>query len=77
MKEDFVKNIGKFSVELLDEIKELHLHDFGIYIELHPDEEEKGILEQNIQTSLSAGKIDIDDAIDVRSINNVDSFTST
>ncbi len=71
MKEDFVKNIGKFSVELLDEIKELHLHDFGIYIELHPDEEEKGILEQNIQTSLSAGKIDIDDAIDVRSINNV------
>lgn len=71
MKEDFVKNIGKFSVELLDEIKELHLHDFGIYIELHPDEEEKGMLEQNIQTSLSAGKIDIDDAIDVRSINNV------
>ena len=57
--------------KLLDEIKELHLHDFGIYIELHPDEEEKGILEQNIQTSLSAGKIDIDDAIDVRSINNV------
>lgn len=71
MKEDFVKNIGKYSVDILEEIKELHLHDFGIFIELHPDEEEKQMLEQNIQTSLSAGKIDIDDAIDIRSIKNV------
>lgn len=71
MKEDFVKNIGRHSVDILDEIKELHLHDFGIFIELHPDEEEKQMLEQNIQTSLSAGKIDIDDAIDIRSIKNV------
>ena len=63
-------------MELLDEIKELHLHDLAIYIELHPDEE-KGILEQNPQTSLSAGKIDIDDAIDVRSINNKKINTST
>ena len=71
MKEDFVKNIGRSSVDILDEIKELHLHDFGIYIELHPDEEERNMLEQNIQTSLSAGKIDIDDAIDIRSVKNV------
>ena len=71
MKEDFVKSIGRSSVDILEEIKELHLHDFGIFIELHPDEEEKQMLEQNIQTSLSAGKIDIDDAIDIRSIKNV------
>ena len=71
MKEDFIKNIGRNSVELLEEIKDLNLHDFGIYIELHPDEEEKNMLEQNIQISLSAGKIDIDDAIDIRGIKNV------
>jgi hypothetical protein len=71
MKEDFVKNIGRHSVDILEEISELHLHDFGIFIELHPDEEEKQMLEQNIQTSLSAGKIDIDDAIDIRGIKNV------
>jgi len=71
MKDDFVKNIGKYSVDILEEIKELHLHDFGIFIEMHPDEEEKQMLEQNIQTSLSAGKIDIDDAIDIRNIKNV------
>jgi hypothetical protein len=71
MREDFVKNIGRYSVDILEEIKELHLHDFGIYIELHPDEEERNVLEQNIQTSLSAGKIDIDDAIDIRGVKNV------
>jgi hypothetical protein len=71
MKEDFVKSIGRYSVDILDEIKELHLHDFGIFIELHPDEEERQMLEGNIQTSLSAGKIDIDDAIDIRSVKNV------
>tara|TARA_E500000318_G_scaffold112066_1_gene133971 strand:- start:20591 stop:23014 length:2424 start_codon:yes stop_codon:yes gene_type:complete len=70
-KDDFVKSVGKYSVELMEEIKELHLHDFGIFIELHPDEEEKQVLEQNIQASLSSGKIDIDDAIDVRNIKNV------
>jgi hypothetical protein len=71
MKDDFIKNIGRNSVELLDEIKELNLHDFGIFIELHPDEEERNVLEQNIQISLSAGKIDIDDAIDIRGVKNV------
>lgn len=70
MKEDFVKNIGAHSVEILKEISELHLHDFGIFIELHPDEEEKMVLEENIRTSLSAGKIDIDDAIDIRGVEN-------
>jgi hypothetical protein len=58
-------------VDILEEIKDLHLHDFGIFIELHPDEEERNMLEQNIQTSLSAGKIDIDDAIDIRGVKNV------
>lgn len=71
MAEDFVKAIGRNSVDLLAEISELHLHDFGIYIELHPDEEEKSVLEQNIQVSLSGGQIDVDDAIDIRSIKNV------
>jgi hypothetical protein len=71
MAEDLAKGIGRFSVDILNQIKSIHLHDFAIYIDLHPDEEEKAILEQNIQTSLSAGKIDIDDAIDVRSVANV------
>jgi hypothetical protein len=49
-KEDFAKSIGRYSMEILKEIKELHLHDFGVYIELHPDEEERAVLEQHINT---------------------------
>lgn len=70
MAEDFVSAIGRSSTELLTEISELHLHDFGIYIELHPDEDEKASLEQNIQVCLAAGQLDIDDAIDIRSVKN-------
>ena len=70
-KEDFAKSIGRYSMEILKEIKELHLHDFGVYIELHPDEEERAVLEQHINTSLSQGKIDIDYAIDIRNVRNV------
>ena len=70
-RDDFIRAVGKSSVQLMQEIKDLHLHDFGIFIELHPDEEEKQVLEQNIQAALSTGKIDIDDVIDVRNIKNV------
>lgn len=71
MKEDFVGMIGSGSVSMLDKIKDLHLYNFGIYIDLLPDEEESQILNQNIQTALSAGKIDIDDAIDIKNVKNI------
>jgi len=68
--EDFAKMISKNNMGILEEIVGLHLHDFGIFIEIEPDEEEKQMLEQNIQQSIQAGKIDLDDAIDVRSVKN-------
>lgn len=71
MKESLMNMIGAKSVEILDEIKDVHLHDFGIEIELHPDEEERGILEQSIQLALSNQMIDLNDAIDVRNIKNI------
>lgn len=69
--EDFAKMIGKNNFEIIDEIKDLHLHDFGIFIEIEPDEEERQLLEQNIQQSISSGKIDLDDAIDIRQTKNI------
>ena len=71
MKESLMNMIGSRSVEILDEIKDVHLHDFGIEIELHPDEEEKGMLEQSIQLALSNQMIDLNDAIDIRNIKNI------
>ena len=70
-KEAFINAIGAHNVATLEEISELHLYDFGIFIELLPDEEEKQILENNIQVALSQKIIDLDDAIDVREIRNL------
>jgi len=70
-KEALIQKIGGFNVESLEEIKELHLYDFGIFLELSPDDEQKGMLENNIQTALSAGLIDLEDAIDIREIKNL------
>lgn len=69
--DDFAKMIGKNNFKILNDIRSLHLHDFGIFIELEPDEEEKQLLEQNIQQSIQAQKIDLDDAIDIRQVNNL------
>ena len=67
----FVQAIGAHNVATLKEMSELYLYDFGIFIELEPDEEEKQMLENNIQTALAQGLIDLDDAIDVREVRNV------
>ena len=70
-KDAFVQQIGAHNVATLEEIKDLHLYDFGIFIELTPDEEEKQMLEQNIQIALSKENIELEDAIDLREIKNV------
>jgi len=67
----FIQQIGAHNVATLREMSELHLYDFGIFIELMPDEEEKQLLENNIQVALSQQTLDIEDAIDLREIKNV------
>ena len=70
-KDEFAMQIGKYNVNLLNDIKDLHIYDFGIFIEVAPDDEEKQQLEQNIQVALSRDAIDLDDAIDIREVRNV------
>jgi len=65
------QSISTYNVEVLKEIEHLNLHDFGIYLEVEPDEEEKAQLEQNIQVSLQNGGIDLEDAIDIRQVKNL------
>jgi len=64
-------SISTYNVATLSEIQNLPLHDFGIYLELEPEEEEKAMLEQNIQMAIQQGGIDLEDAIDVRRIKNL------
>ena len=70
-KEAFVQKIGNQNVGILEDIAKLHLHDFGIFIELMPDDEEKQILENNIQAAVAGGLIDLEDAIDLRELKNI------
>ena len=70
-KNAFIQSIGTHNVATLDELTELHLYDFGIFIELAPDEEQKQMLENNIQMALTQQTIDLEDAIDLREIKNV------
>jgi len=67
----FIQSIGTHNVATLEEMNNLHLYDFGIFIELAPDEEEKQMLENNIQMALQQQSIDLEDAIDLRDVKNI------
>lgn len=70
-RDDFANKIGKYNVSILNEIKDLYVYDFGIFIDISPDEEQKAQLEQNIQIALSKGDINLEDAIDIRELKNI------
>ena len=70
-KDEFAMQIGKYNLGILEEIKNLYIYDFGIFIDMSPDEEEKAQLEANIQMALQKGGIDLEDAIDIRTLNNL------
>ena len=64
-------SISTWSVGQLEDMEEFHLYDYGLYLDLVPDEQEKQNLEENIQAALSSGSINLEDAIDIRQINNL------
>ena len=70
-KQSLMSSISRYNVGTLEELSNLNMHDFGIFLELEPDEEQKQILEQNIQIALQAGQIDLEDAIDIREVANL------
>jgi len=70
-KDAFIQSIGNHNVATLKEMGELHLYDFGIFLSLQPDDEERSRLENNIQMALQQKIIDLEDAIDLREIKNI------
>jgi len=70
-KDAFIQAIGVHNASVLEELSELHLYDFGIFINLQPDEEERMMLENNIQMALQQQIIELADAIDIREIKNI------
>jgi len=70
-KDDFVNKIGRYNVSILNDISDLYIYDFGVFLEVAPDEEDRAKLEQNIQMALSRGDIYLEDAIDIRELKNI------
>jgi hypothetical protein len=70
-KEEFANQIGKYNVAMLEEIKDLYMSSFGIFIEVSPDEEEKANLERNIDIALNRDQIGLEDAMDIREVKNL------
>ena len=70
-KDSLVRSLNNFNTATLQEIDDLHIHDFGIFLELEPDEEEQAQLEKSIQIALQSGNIGLEDAIDLREISNI------
>ena len=70
-KNSLVSSIGRFSVGALKELSELYMHEYGIFIEIDPDQDEKQLVENNIQTALSRDQIELEDVIDIRQIKNI------
>jgi hypothetical protein len=70
-KDEFINQIGRFNVSILEDISDLYIYDFGIFVEISPDEEQKAQLEANIQRALSRNDINLEDAIDIREIKNI------
>jgi len=70
-KDRFVNQVGKYNVGILEEVKDLYIYDFAIFIKVSPDEEEKAKLEENIQMALQRDSITLEDAIDIRQVGNL------
>ena len=70
-KQSLASSISRYNVGTLEELSGLNIHDFGIFLELEPDEEQRQILEQNIQIALQSGQIGLEDAIDIREVANL------
>ncbi|ASF00515.1 putative structural protein [uncultured virus] len=70
-KDAFIQQIGVHNVATLKEMSQLHLYDFGIFLQLQPDEEERMMLENNIQMAIQQQIIELADAIDIREIKNI------
>jgi len=71
LRDSIQSSISRYNVGTLDELMGLNLHDFGIFLELEPDEEEKATLEASIQIALQQQSIYLEDALDIREVKNL------
>lgn len=72
LKEDLIRQIGTTAVEDLDYVKNLHLSDFAIYLEVEMDDEERAELNNDLSVAVEKGYIGLDDKYKIRNIKVLD-----
>lgn len=70
LKDDFARKIGATSVKTLESIKDLHLHDFAIYLDLELDDEQRAKLENDMTIAVEKGYMSIADKYKVLGVKN-------
>ena len=70
-KNALMNSISSFNTSTLEQMYNLNMHEFGIFLELEPEEEDKQILQKNIQIALQTGGVDLEDIIDIEQISNI------
>ena len=70
-KMSYTNALGKSVVTMFGVNKDISMNEFGIILEVAPDEEEKTQLEANLQMSLAQKEIRLEDVITIRRIKNV------
>ena len=68
----YEKAMGKESMAVLSKFKELPMYNFGIKVMTEMDDTEKILLEQNINQSLAQKELDIEDAIAIRKLKDLE-----
>lgn len=68
----YEKAIGKTNMSVLNSFKELPMYNFGVRVLSDLSDTDRQYLEQNIQIALSQKEIDLEDAMAIRNIKDVD-----
>jgi hypothetical protein len=70
LREDLERKIGATAVEDLESMKDFHLRDYAINIDLELDDEEKASLELDMSKAIEKGMLPIQDKYKVLSVKN-------
>lgn len=63
--------IGDTNMEVLSSFSDLPMYNFGVQVHKEMEDEEKQFLEQNIQVALSQKEIDLEDAMAIRDMKDI------
>jgi len=70
--EAYANAIGNTNMDVLASFEDLSMHNFGVVVRKDMDDRERQFLEQSIQMSLQQQAIDLEDAMAVRELKDVE-----